>query len=143
MNNTNTKFWFNLEDHGAGKIFVTIAGKKLPLRYTLHQQEQLSSYYESMRQKVEELTRKAEDNLRKANEPTAEESSKPNQFFRINEHNRTICLIALNPQPEKCDFTSEDVENNLDLDQVKLLADYWLLRKVHEPKMAGEPVQGK
>jgi hypothetical protein len=131
MNNPNVKFWFNLEDHGAGRIFVTIAGKKLPLRYTLHQQDQLNALFESQRQKAEE------------SEQAGEETARPGMLIRSYQQDMAVCLIALNPQAEKCDFTREDVENNLDIDQVKLLAEYWLSRKIFSPTMAGEPGRGK
>lgn len=131
MNNSNLKFWFNLEDHGAGRIFVTIAGKKMPLRYTVYQQEQLSALFESQRQKAEESER------------AEEEPGKPNMLVRSYQQDMAICLVALNPQPDKCDFTREDVGENLDIDQVKLLAEYWLSRKIFSPTMAGEPGRGK
>lgn len=131
MNNTNTKFWFNLEDHGAGKIFVTIAGKKLPLRYTLHQQEQLSGILDSQRQPaVGENT-------------DSGEIVQASPLARSYKQDLEICLVALNPQPSKLDFTREDIETNLDLDQVKLLVGFWLSKKVFSPTMAGEQPSGK
>lgn len=131
MTNTNEKFWFNLEDHGAGRIFVTIAGKKAPLRYTLHQQEQLSAFFESQKAPVEKA------------ESDGDASAKQNELVRLHQQDMAVCVIALNSQPNKADFTREDIESNLDIDQVKLLASFWLARKVFSPTMAGDAGRGK
>jgi sugar diacid utilization regulator len=128
--NTNEKFWFNLEDHGAGRIFVTIAGKKTPLRYTLHQQEQLNAFFELQKQPTE--------NAESGDTPTGQ-----NLLARSYQQDAAVCVIALNPQPNKVDFTMEDIESNLDIDQVKLLAGFWLTKKVFSPTMAGETGRGK
>lgn len=131
MSNTNEKFWFNLEDHGAGRIFVTIAGKKAPLRYTLHQQEQLSALFESQKAPIEKV------------ESDGDTPAKQNELARSYQQDTAVCIIALNPQPNKADFTREDIENNLDIDQVKLLASFWLARKVFSPTMTGDTSRGK
>lgn len=131
MNNPNEKFWFNLEDHGAGRIFVTIAGKKTPLRYTLHQQEQLTALFESQKARAETA------------ESAGDAPAKIDMLARSYQQDAAICAIALNPQPNKADFTMEDIEGNLDLDQVKLLAGFWLAKKVFSPTMTGDAGRGK
>ena len=131
MNNTNEKFWFNLEDHGTGRIFVTIAGKKTPLRYTVHQQEQLTAFFES--QKIQTETA----------ESAGDAPAKIDMLARSYQQDTAVCIIALNPQPDKVAFTREDIETNLDVDQVKLLAAFWLAKKVFSPTMAGDAGRGK
>ncbi len=138
MNNTNVKFWFNLEDHGAGRIHITIAGKKRPLRYTLHQQEQLSALLETQRQPAESVKPGENELVTKAGEQAS-----TSLLARSYKQDMDICSIALNPEPNKVDFTREDIETNLDIDQVKLLAGFWMSKKVFSPTMAGEPAQGK
>lgn len=131
MNNPNEKFWFNLEDHGTGRIFVTIAGKKTPLRYTVHQQEQLTAFFESQKAQAETA------------ESAGDAPAKIDMLARSYQQDTAVCIIALNPQPDKVAFTREDIETNLDVDQVKLLAAFWLAKKVFSPTMAGDAGRGK
>jgi hypothetical protein len=138
MNNTNVKFWFNLEDHGAGRIFVTIAGKKRPLRYTVYQQEQLSALLETRCLPAESVKSDEKDPVSEASEP-----ANTSMLARSYKQDIDICSIALNPEPNKIDFTREDIETNLDIDQVKLIAGFWMSKKVFSPTMTGEPAQGK
>lgn len=46
--------------------------------------------------------------------------------------------IVLNPNHEAPDFTGEDIEGALDLDQVVLLNRIWLERKVGNPRLSPE-----
>lgn len=134
MNNPNEKFWFNLEDHGTGRIFVTIAGKKTPLRYTVYQQEQLTAFFESQKAPPDEAVVEGEELYGLANQSI---------LARSYQQDTAVCIIALNPQPDKAAFTREDIETNLDIDQVKLLAAFWLAKKVFSPTMAGDASRGK
>lgn len=52
--------------------------------------------------------------------------------------NIDILHIALNPTEEKEIFTIEEIESALDLDQIKLLGEFWLEKKMLNPKLTPE-----
>lgn len=110
--------WFKINDEGFNQIIIEIGNKKIPLRFTVYQQERLL-----------ELQEKREAELK-----NIEENSKNVLKLRA-EDDLNTCFIALNPLPEKIDFTKEDINLFLDLDQQRLLASIWMGRKVLSPSM--------
>lgn len=112
------KTWENLKDEGNGKISVTLDGKTVPLRYTVHQMQQLALIMEDGK---DEKERTLED---------------------IAEKDLEICEIALNPDPTETTFTKDQINQCLDLDQIKLFATYWLQKKVFSPTMDKFPQIG-
>lgn len=110
--------WFKIHDEGFNQIIVEIANKKIPLRFTVYQQERLL-----------ELQEKREEELK-----NIEENTKNVLKLRA-EDDLNTCFIALNPLPDKVDFTKEDINLFLDLDQQRLLASIWMGRKVLSPSI--------
>jgi hypothetical protein len=49
-----------------------------------------------------------------------------------------LCLIALNPDHEKAEFTLEQIEQSLDIDQIVLLNRIWLDKKMANPRLTRE-----
>lgn len=109
------KSWKNIEDNGNGRITVILGDKKVPLRYTVHQMEELSVVM---------------DKVKGIKAPTLKE---------IAENDLNICMIALNPEPDKVEFTREEITALLDVDQIKILVAYWLEKKVYIPTMDDPP----
>lgn len=110
--------WFKIHDEGFNQIIVEISSKKIPLRFTVYQQERLL-----------ELQEKREEELK-----NIEENTKNVLKLRA-EDDLNTCFIALNPLPDKVDFTKEDINLFLDLDQQRLLASIWMGRKVLSPSI--------
>ena len=110
--------WFKIHDEGFNQIIVDIGNKKIPLRFTVYQQERLL-----------ELQEKREEELK-----NIEENTKNVLKLRA-EDDLNTCFIALNPLPDKVDFTKEDINLFLDLDQQRLLASIWMGRKVLSPSI--------
>lgn len=110
--------WFKIHDEGFNQIIVEIGSKKIPLRFTVYQQERLL-----------ELQEKREEELK-----NIEENTKNVLKLRA-EDDLNTCFIALNPLPDKVDFTKEDINLFLDLDQQRLLASIWMGRKVLSPSI--------
>lgn len=49
-----------------------------------------------------------------------------------------LCLIALNPDHEKAEFTQEQIEESFDIDQIVLLNRIWLDKKMANPRLTRE-----
>lgn len=47
-----------------------------------------------------------------------------------------VASIILNPEPNKCEFTKQQIEEALDLDEIKLLVNVWLQKKVINPTLS-------
>ncbi len=92
---------------------VVIGDKEIPLRYTVHQMQELERVLTSDRENKE------------ANK----------SLSAIAEQDLAICEIALNPEPNSACVIREEIENALDLDQIKLLAQYWMQHKVFAPEL--------
>ncbi len=103
------KTWKKLTDKA-----VTIGDREIPLRYTVHQMQRLEVA----------LEREGQDDER----PVP-------RLFEIAEQDMDICEIALNPDPNKKTISREELEELLDLDQVKILGQYWLANKVFSPQL--------
>lgn len=109
--------WENLEDNGNGRIVITVGDKTVPLRYTVYQMERLNSLTEE---------------VKKADK-------KDVTISEIAARDLDLCEIALNPMPDKVDFTRKEISELLDLDQIKILGTYWLAKKVYTPVMDEPP----
>ncbi len=107
--------WFKLNDNGFGQITIEIGGKKIPLRFTVSQQERLLEMQE-----------------KRENEREGGIENKNILKIRAEEDLDT-CHIALNPLPNKEEFSKDDISLYLDLDQQRLLASVWMTRKVLSP----------
>lgn len=46
-----------------------------------------------------------------------------------------VASIILNPVPNVCEFSKEQIEEALDIDEVKLLINVWLQKKVINPNL--------
>lgn len=113
--------WEKLEESKNGKINISIGGKETELRYTVHQMQQLEKKF-------------AEDK---------EEKTGVRSLSKVSERDIDILEIALNPLPDQTDFTREYIISNLDLDQIKLLAQYWLQKKVFTPNFEVKTTSSK
>lgn len=118
MNKTQNG-WFDITDNGYSQITVKIGGKAVPLRFTVSQQERLVDF-----QKKQKSDAEAADN-----------ENSGNFLIRRASDDLECCMIALNPLPNQVDFTREDIENNLDIDQIRLLSIIWISRKVMNPSV--------
>ena len=113
--------WDKLEEAKNGRITISIGGKETELRYTVHQMQQLEKKF-------------AEE---KEDEPGIRSLSK------VSERDIDICEIALNPLPNQTDFTRDFIVEKLDLDQIKILAQYWLQKKVFTPSFEVKTTSSK
>lgn len=89
------------------RIIVTLGGKKVVMRWTPSQRKR---YFELMDSK----------NTRIQETKTLVETLTVQADFRLD-----ILEIALNPRPDAVEFTKEDLENNLDLNEQGHLANLW------------------
>lgn len=46
-----------------------------------------------------------------------------------------VASIIFNPVPNVCEFTKEQIEEALDLDEIRLLVNVWLQKKVINPSL--------
>lgn len=114
MSNTG---WFDIKDDGMGKIMLTLNGKKVPLRFTVSQQERLLEFNEQREKRY------ADEN----------ENAKRNFLKDRAEDDLDICYIALNPKADSIDFDKDEINSLLDIDQQRLIASIWMDRKVLTP----------
>ncbi|GAB1355441.1 hypothetical protein MASR1M12_41850 [Erysipelotrichia bacterium] len=49
-----------------------------------------------------------------------------------------LCEIALNPEPDKIDFSREEIDAIFDVDQMVILSKVWMERKVSNPRLSKE-----
>lgn len=113
-----TNGWFKLNDNGFGQITIEIGSKKVPLRFTVSQQERLLEMQEKRENELKEGSIENKNILK----------------FRA-EDDLDTCYIALNPLPDKEEFSKGDINLYLDLDQQRLLASVWMTRKVLSPSV--------
>jgi hypothetical protein len=109
--------WFDIKDDGMGKIMLTLNGKKVPLRFTVSQQERLLEFNEQREKRY------ADEN----------ENAKRNFLKDRAEDDLDICYIALNPKADSIDFDKDEINSLLDIDQQRLIASIWMDRKVLTP----------
>lgn len=109
--------WFDIKDDGMGKIMLTLNGKKVPLRFTVSQQERLLEFNEQREKRY------ADEN----------ENTKRNFLKDRAEDDLDICYIALNPKADSIDFDKDEINSLLDIDQQRLIASIWMDRKVLTP----------
>lgn len=109
--------WFDIKDDGMGKIMLTLNGKKVPLRFTVSQQERLLEFNEQREKRY------ADEN----------ENVKRNFLKDRAEDDLDICYIALNPKADSIDFDKDEINSLLDIDQQRLIASIWMDRKVLTP----------
>ena len=108
--------WFDIKDDGFGRITLDFGNKKVPLRFTVSQQERLIEFQDQREKKYKE-----------------NESEKRNILKDRAEDDLDICYIALNPKPDTVDFDKEDINSMLDVDQQRMIASIWMERKVLNP----------
>lgn len=114
--------WLEVIDNGYAQISVKIGGKLIPLRFTVSQQERLI-----------ELQAKQKEEREKENS-----SNDDIVYSFLNKRTNDdieCCLIALNPLSDKTEYTREFIEENLDIDQIRLLSQIWMSRKVLTPSI--------
>ena len=109
--------WFDIKDDGFGRITLDFGNKKVPLRFTVSQQERLIQFQEQREKKYSDIKENVKRNILKDRA----------------EDDLEICYIALNPKPDKVDFEKEDIDSMLDIDQQRLVASIWMDRKVLNP----------
>ncbi len=109
--------WFDIKDDGMGKIMLTLNGKKVPLRFTVSQQERLLEFNEQREKRY------ADEN----------DNAKRNFLKDRAEDDLDICYIALNPKADSIDFDKDEINSLLDIDQQRLIASIWMDRKVLTP----------
>jgi len=124
-----------LVDEGKNRIFVQLGSDRVQLHYTEIQHERYIELIESKQAETEtskDAEKPAGDHL--AKRPTMKENL---QSVRVS--SMDVALIALNPKTE-LKYTKSDIEEKLDLDQIYLLAEVWLQRKVFSPSMEQSPL---
>jgi hypothetical protein len=109
--------WFDIKDDGMGKIMLTLNGKKVPLRFTVSQQERLLEFNEQREKRYTDENENAKRNFLKDRA----------------EDDLDICYIALNPKADSIDFDKDEINSLLDIDQQRLIASIWMDRKVLTP----------
>lgn len=102
------KTWKKLTDKA-----VIIGDREIPLRYTVHQMQELEKIL---------VTGEGDSGLKRS-------------LSEIAKQDLAICEIALNPEPNSICVTGAEIESQLDLDQIKLLAHYWMQNKVFSPQL--------
>ena len=115
--------WFEIKDDGMGKIMLTLNGKKVPLRFTVSQQERLLEFGERREQREKKYAEEKENVKRNILKERAEDDL-------------DICYIALNPKADSIDFDKEDINSMLDIDQQRMIASIWMERKVLNPSFS-------
>ncbi len=109
--------WEKLEESKNGRIQITVGGKETELRYTFHQMQRLEDLFSA--EKDDEIGVRS--------------------LSKVAEREIDICEIALNPLPDQFEFPREFIMANLDLDQIKILSNYWLKKKVFTPDLEVKP----
>lgn len=111
--------WFDIKDDGFGRITLDFGNKKVPLRFTVSQQERLIEFQDQREKKYKE-----------------NESEKRNILKDRADDDLDICYIALNPKSDTVDFEKEDINSMLDVDQQRMIATIWMERKVLNPSFS-------
>lgn len=110
-----------LEIGKLNQITVTIGGKKVPLRCTVSQVERFQALGERMR------------------ETPPVEGVAPGKLLA---DALDVVEIVLNPMPNETSFARSDIETAMDADQVKILAQVWIDRKMFSPRVEPDPTLG-
>lgn len=113
--------WDKLEEAKNGRITISIGGKETELRYTVHQMQRLEAMFSAEK----------------------DEETGVRSLSKVSERDIDICEIALNPLFDQTDFTREFIVEKLDLDQIKILAQYWLQKKVFTPSFEVKTTSSK
>lgn len=113
--------WEKLEESKNGRIQITVSGKETELRYTVHQMQRLEAMFSAEK----------------------DEETGVSSLSKVSERDIDILEIALNPLPDQTDFTREFIVEKLDLDQIKILAQYWLQKKVFNPSFEVKTASSK
>jgi len=106
-------------------ITVTIGGKPVQLRKTVHQIEQYGQWI--------------------AAKKSAPDGTFGNtaEMLKVNaEDSMMVCKIALNHDPAKAEFTEEQIANSLDVSEQDLLAKVWIDYKLMRPRLGPDPFLG-
>lgn len=111
-----------MEDHGQGMIFATIGGKRVRLKVTQGQLERFMA------------ASKDESATADGGEP----KTIGDVLQRRHLSNLDIALIALNPDPNKLEWSRDDIERALDVPAVALLVKVWL-KMLFEPTLEADP----
>lgn len=112
-------------DNSGGRVLVTLAGKTVPLRYTVYQQERL---VELFKQRPEQFK--------------AAEAAETPVLKYLADLDLDICEIALNPDPEVVAFTRDALAGSVDIDQLRKLSEFWQREKVGNIVSAAPQPQG-
>ncbi len=110
---TKDSYLVKIDNSGAGRVLVTVAGKTMPLRYTVYQQERLIDLFK-----------------RRPEQLKAAEAAETPVLKYLSDLDIDICEIALNPDPEAVAITREELVKAIDIDQARILADFWQREKV-------------
>ncbi len=105
-------------------LFARVDGKVVPLRYSVHQARAYADHLEAMKKKAE--GRKKDGAVF---DPVA-------QIEEMVVDALDVCLIAFNPEPDKLDYPSDLLEQKLDADQLRIIAEEWQVRKIYNPQAA-------
>lgn len=134
-------------DRGQNDIIALINGEYHQLYKRV---EQIRKYDELVKANLAE--RKAEAEAKAGKDPEAAESPEPaesigDRLEKLNDQFLAVAEIALMDRDGKYRFTREQIPDHLDMDQIQMLADVWVARKVFggsnmaaDPRLAPEPV---
>lgn len=107
------------------QITVKIGGRAIRLRKTLHQVEQF--------QKLASAKKDADE--------SGSEKRTGADLIQANVQNALdICEIALNPEPNKVEFSRDQITRELDADEIEILSRVYLDRKMFAPRIDHDPL---
>lgn len=113
-----------LEINKLNDMTLTMGGKKLKLRSTLSQIERFQALVEKM-------------NAADPDKANSSNFAKKAMMDAVD-----VVEIALNPDPEKVEFTQDDIMKNMDVDQIRILSEKWIQKKVYAPGVEADPLLG-
>jgi hypothetical protein len=103
-------------------ITVTIGKKAIVLQSTLGQVERYL-----------DLTKKRDDSSK------AEPEEKLGDFRKVVADAADVLEVVLNPNPTEIQVSREEIMNSIDIDQMKLIIQVWVERKLYLPRLEADP----
>jgi hypothetical protein len=127
-----------------GNVFVLEVGKeRIELRHTLDQNERYRDYLEDQREKAKakaDADRAKAADLANPEDVTIDklaDAGLERLIRRLKEspiNSAEILLIALNPKRSEVKYSLDWIKENLDVDEMGLIASTWVSKKVFDPE---------
>lgn len=129
-----------LIDEGLNRIFVMVGAERVELRCTVSQHERYLELIETRRAEKDAADKAADEEAKaRGEEKTASKTTLKENLVTTRVSSLDVASIALNPKPE-IKYTKSDIEDLLDVDQIYLVAETWLQRKVYGPTLEQNPL---